>query len=590
MMTSSESSFPPNPRNDSEKDDAEVRDDLKKLRRLIVGPERAQLEQLQHQWSDPEWHARQISRVLPEAISLRNAQDQKIAQILEPTIEASLRTSIRRNRQSLVDAIFPVIGPAIRKAIAASIYGMIQSFNKALEHSVSLQGLKWRLEALRTKKTFGEVVMLHTLVYRVEQIFLIHRQTGLMLQHVVDPQVSGQDPDLVSSMLTAIEDFVHDSFNVEKGAGIDTLRIGDRSIWVEQGSQAVLAAVIQGTPPVHMRETLREVLEFVQIVKGDLLKDFDGDVTPFEDVRGQLEDCLQAQRVEAQRRTSPWLWVLFVLLVLAVGLAGGSWALERWRWNNYLERLRAEPGVIITAAEAGWRNFALRGLRDPLAADPVKLLDATGLDLERVQFYWEPYHALWPDFILQRAHQLLQPPSTVALTLEQGVLQAKGRAEHRWILAAQQLGPAVPGVARFQSGALINIDWETMQTLQQNLQQQRLYFDRGAPRLGDDQQTPLREIAALCHKVLQQARRLDLRVHIKIVGHADSSGVESGNLKLSQARADGIRAALIEQGIIADRLVAIGVGSKRPWRDELTEQDRGLNRRINFEVLGAFPP
>ena len=587
-MDPSESSPPKDSQPISEKDEGVAREDLKALRRLIVGPERSQLERLQNQLEDPEWHARQISRVLPEAISLRSSQDKKIAQVLEPTIEESIRTSIRRDRQSLVDAIFPVMGPAIRKAIAAAIYGMIQSFNKALEHSVSIRGLKWRLEALRTRKSFGEVVMLHTLVYRVEQIFLIHRRTGLMLQHVVDPQVPSQDPDLVSSMLTAIEDFVQDSFNVEKGVGIDTLRIGDRSIWVEQGSQAVLAAVIQGTPPVELRRNLREVLEFVQIVKSDVLSSFDGDVTPFDDVRGQLEDCLQAQQVERQDRTSPWLWAMFAAGLIAVVIAGGALFQERWRWDNYVEQLRAAPGIIVTMAEADWRTYTLRGLRDPLALDPQRLLVESNLDVARVNSLWEPYHALWPDFVLQRAQQLLQPPSTVTLTLTQEVLQLEGQADHQWIRAARQLGPAIPGIAQVRSEGLIDSDWQKMQALQIALQDQRVYFVKGKALVAADQQTELSEIAALCRDLLYQAQRLDLSVRIKIVGHADSSGSEAENLKLSRARADYMYATLVEQGLAEDRLVAVGVGSELPWRSEETEQDRRLNRRITFEV--QMPP
>ena len=68
------------------------------------------------------------------------------------------------------------------------------------------------MTAWRTGKSFAEVVLLNTLVYRVEQVFLIHAQTGLLLQHVVADAVTAQDADMVSGMLTAIRDFARDSF------------------------------------------------------------------------------------------------------------------------------------------------------------------------------------------------------------------------------------------------------------------------------------------------------------------------------------------------------------------------------------------
>ena len=63
-----------------------------------------------------------------------------------------------------------------------------------------------------------------------------------MLQHVVAPSIEAQDPSLVSAMLTAIQDFVKDSFNVHKHEGLHTLEFGELTIWIEQGPTSVLFA------------------------------------------------------------------------------------------------------------------------------------------------------------------------------------------------------------------------------------------------------------------------------------------------------------------------------------------------------------
>ena len=108
--------------------------------------------------------ARDVSEVLPEAVLLRN-HDPHLTRALAPTIEEAITTSVRRNPQPLADALFPVIGPAIRKAIAASLSGMLESLNRTLEHSLSWRAIQWRLTAFRTGKSFAEVVLLNTLVY-----------------------------------------------------------------------------------------------------------------------------------------------------------------------------------------------------------------------------------------------------------------------------------------------------------------------------------------------------------------------------------------------------------------------------------------
>lgn len=268
---------------------------LVKLRDLLLGPVQTQLGKLQDRLDKPELHANDVSRVLPESIILRSSRDKQIAKALEPSIEEAIKTSIKKNPKVLADALFPVMGPAIRKAISSTIRGMIQSLNQILEYSLSWQGLKWRLEALQTRRPFGEVVLLHTLVYHVEQVFLIHRDTGLVLQHAVSKEVTPEDPDLVSSMLTAIQDFVKDSFGAEKEETLQTLSIGDRSIWIEEGPQAVLAAVINGNAPTDFHSVLAKTLDAIHLNQRSALESFDGDDTPFEAIKTDLEECLQYQ-------------------------------------------------------------------------------------------------------------------------------------------------------------------------------------------------------------------------------------------------------------------------------------------------------
>ena len=93
-----------------------------KLRSLIVGPEQRELRSLRARLDDPARQARDVSQVLPEAVLLRK-DDPHLTRALAPTIEEAITDSVRRNPQPLADALFPVIGPAIRKAIAATLSG-----------------------------------------------------------------------------------------------------------------------------------------------------------------------------------------------------------------------------------------------------------------------------------------------------------------------------------------------------------------------------------------------------------------------------------------------------------------------------------
>src|SRR5512141_1174315 len=164
--------------------------DFATLRQLLLGPERRQLDELADRVEEVAITPHTLADQLPEAIALRASRDGQLGRVLAPTVEAALRESIRRNPSDIASAIFPVLGPAIRKAIAETMAGLVRSINRAVEHSLSVQGIKWRIEAWRTGARYADVVIKHSLIYRVEQVFLIHAETGLLLAHVTAPDLS----------------------------------------------------------------------------------------------------------------------------------------------------------------------------------------------------------------------------------------------------------------------------------------------------------------------------------------------------------------------------------------------------------------
>ncbi|MCX2781894.1 OmpA family protein [Microbulbifer thermotolerans] len=69
---------------------------------------------------------------------------------------------------------------------------------------------------------------------------------------------------------------------------------------------------------------------------------------------------------------------------------------------------------------------------------------------------------------------------------------------------------------------------------------------------------------------------------VEIAGHTDNLGNDNYNLRLSQSRADAVRAFLIQNGIDAARLTARGYGEQQPVASNSTESGRALNRRVEM--------
>ncbi|HZZ85390.1 MAG TPA: OmpA family protein [Anaeromyxobacteraceae bacterium] len=75
------------------------------------------------------------------------------------------------------------------------------------------------------------------------------------------------------------------------------------------------------------------------------------------------------------------------------------------------------------------------------------------------------------------------------------------------------------------------------------------------------------------------------RVRVRIEGHTDTVGGAAANLKLSQKRAEAVRAYLVKKGIDGARLDAVGYGPNRPLASNRTEKGRAQNRRTEFRIV-----
>jgi OOP family OmpA-OmpF porin len=299
---------------------------MQRLRELINSPVEERIDTLKNHVENPQQQIDDVARVLPQAVHHQKDKGRNLAKAMAPIVDDAIGVSVRKNPKPVVDALYPIIGPAIRKSIASALQGMLQNFNRALEQSLSARSFKWRLEAMRTGQPFSEVVLMNTLEYQVEEVFLIHKQTGILLLHESTEQIDkSSDRDLVSGMLTAIKDFVKDSFSSEEQDELETFRVGQLTVLVEQGPEAILAVAVRGAPPSTLKPLLINTIEQIHLNHASDLTDFSGESSIFEVSRPSLQDCLVRQFQEKKRTLSPAFWVV-TLLIFASFLVWIVWS------------------------------------------------------------------------------------------------------------------------------------------------------------------------------------------------------------------------------------------------------------------------
>ncbi len=101
---------------------------------------------------------------------------------------------------------------------------------------------------------------------------------------------------MISAMLTAVKDFVHDSFEEADGAELDTVELGEFNVWIQHGPKASLCAVVTGTPPRELRNVLQRTLEELHSQFAPVLARYDGDTESTSAMRPLVQTCLVGQQ------------------------------------------------------------------------------------------------------------------------------------------------------------------------------------------------------------------------------------------------------------------------------------------------------
>jgi flagellar motor protein MotB len=515
---------------------------LAELRAILLGPDRAAWERMRERLDNPTRRAEDVAGVLAEAVRLRSRgqtpghTDVKLRRALQPLLEEALQLSVQSNPRMLADALFPIFGKAIRKAIAYELGGMLQALSQTLEQRFSWRSVRWRWEALRSGKSYAEIVVLRSLLYRVEQVFLIHRNSGLLLQHVTarpDDSSETRDPEMVSGMLTAIQDFVHDSVSGAESQNLEIVRMGEIEVILAYGPDAILAGFVRGIAPQKLSGVFQNALDDIEQKKAEDLRAFSGDTAPFDSCRARLKACLLGQgSVEKPVAASPTARALLfgtplVLLLALIGWAVYSAMLES-RWTNFAQRLEREPGIVLAHAERRGSKFYISGLRDPLAVDPEALLPAN-LKSGDVQFHWEEYHSLEAPFAAERQ----------------------------------------------------------LSELKNQLEKRAFRFMTGSSEVPPEQRFQLEDVGSQLISLIQAAAALGKNIRIEVRGNHDPIGTEEFNSALAKSRAENVRTALVAMGVPADRVMAMPEQAGRETCSAVKEEERLFCRSATFQVAGV---
>ena len=428
---------------------------FERLRTLVLGGDDRRMDEL--------------AELLPRTIR-KHARDNpaELADALREPVGYCIKDSIRQDTRLYADALFPVMGPAIRRAISEALKSLVDSIDYMVNTSLSPRSLMWRWEALRSGQSYASIAMRRSFAFQVEEAFLVHRESGMPMAYAHREGVASMDEHAVSAMLTAIQSFMGDSFSRGEDDQLNEVLHGGRHIWLFHSEFAVLAAVIwtqEGTkPPASLRDKLASIFDEIRIAYGAHFEDFDGDAGRMAGIDEDLKRCLEGQVAEDGGGGAVKVGlvvvggVLGVLAIYLLSLWYMDYRAEQYRRSvlNVAEVLDRTPGLQVHRVRLPQDGvYRLTGVRDPLADAPSEVLDAQGLADVAVVLALKPATSLERDIVQRRAEALLPPPQGAFINVDDaGKLTATGMADDRWIQRLRLLATTIPGVSRLDDAAL----------------------------------------------------------------------------------------------------------------------------------------
>ncbi len=125
----------------------------------------------------------------------------------------------------------------------------------------------------------------------IEEVFLVYRD-GVLISHLSRTLLREKDEDVLSGMLTAVQEFVREAFQYGEHRDLQQMDFGDYRILIERGKYVFLAIVYSGRESIAIHRKVRAVIAKIEHDFGPALENWDGDMEQVMGARDVIRDTL----------------------------------------------------------------------------------------------------------------------------------------------------------------------------------------------------------------------------------------------------------------------------------------------------------
>ncbi len=568
-----------------------VREQQEEIRAIEqrLAAETEQLALLEEKFSNNLVTASDVSDVLPQAVYLRNKQDAKLSFALAPLIEGGLETSIKKSPDKITQILGPHMNKLINFFVSSEMKKWTVKLDRLVERSLTPQAIKWRIEAYWNGVSYVDLFLSRTFRYRVEQVFLIQKDSGILLCDVAREDEAVLSRDAVSAMLTAVLEFFNDSFQ-KKVEGANVIDFRNYKLLVEYGPEAILAGVVKAVSlPPDLSTLFKSTLDEIHIKYKEEFLAFKGDASIFDPASAELESCIAEKLNEdilPKKKKKTWIWALMgaALILLAVLLLWPQES-ESERRNRILDLVKSQQGVITASISQGSEDGQVLHLLRDAKMTNVSNDVTTIIQKEEIDIPIKQYVAIDSMDIQKFAVLSLAPPATATLTIEDNVLVAKGSASHDWIARLENARSLIPGISEINRNQLVDEDLRLFEDLKDKIEAHEVRFEQGRASLSSGARKELKDFSVNIQKLDDVLGRLGKQGRIEVYGHTSPEGSVRQNQRIASARANNVIRALNISDLEAIHVVPISRTGQDELSSQLSDEDLSERRKISLRVI-----
>lgn len=571
--------------------------EYKLLKELLVGDEVEQLSKLEehihalfHKTTDPDEIIDSISKHL-DKIVVKNIELDKqalahallpivsdavekeieissarIARKLLPLIPKALKRHIKEDRAELVDVLYPIMGDLLKKYAASTAkeyYGVV---NEKMQNNLTLNGIKRKVRAHKEGISEAKLILDETLTWNIKSIFLIKKDSGLLIAHTHTNEDGFRESEMVASMLTAIRNFVNDWITQNKDIGeLHEIEYGGSSIYIETSAHCYLAIVLKGTHSKDLlffiHKTLSEIIDNI----GDEIEEFNGDHTKIDTgyINRELNAILNYKPSRKGDSHFPLIFISALLLTLFTYLSYSAYS--EYFYNDQIKKINnhfvhdadlALYNIYASKAEGG---IVLKGgvLSDEFKNKAFKIASGNVPSSMKI------------------TNDIIVSPKDFFSDVQKSIKRLDAEtADIRKVLmqGIQPISTSNPSLKE-------NNQSRPKPVVELKIEPFNIYFKHGSTDIRRDEYSKLIKVK----RALQENPAYKLNIY----GYSDTSGSKDGNLFISKERARSVRRELMDMGVNKRKFNEVkGLGVPPPDFD--AEHDKAKDARVAIINIESF--